>query len=213
MSDLGNKEIFAKNLRYYMEIYEKDRNQICQDLSIKYPTFSDWYNGAKYPRIDKIEMLANYFHIKKSDLIENHNGKNKSPVNNIATKLKQIRIDANLTIEQLAKKIKLPQNIIQQYENGETVPNVNFLLDICSLFNISADYLLGLSNNLKLSNNISNNTFVSNNHLSSINIKNEQNLNPQVKELINIFENLDLRNQTKLLSFAFELENKINNLG
>ena len=71
MSDLGNKEIFAKNLRYYMEINKKDRNDICNLLGFKYSTFSDWYNGNKYPRIDKIEILANYFGIEKSDLIEN----------------------------------------------------------------------------------------------------------------------------------------------
>lgn len=70
MSDLGNKEIFAKNLRYYMEKNKKDRNNICNLLGFKYSTFSDWYNGNKYPRIDKIEILANYFGIEKSDLIE-----------------------------------------------------------------------------------------------------------------------------------------------
>ena len=71
MSDLGNKEIFAKNLRYYMNYYEKDRISICDELHIPYTTFADWHNGITYPRIDKIEMLANYFNIKKSDLIEN----------------------------------------------------------------------------------------------------------------------------------------------
>ena len=71
MSDLGNKEIFAKNLKYYMKYYEKDRNDICDDLDIPYTTFTDWYNAVTYPRIDKIEMLANYFNIQKSDLIEN----------------------------------------------------------------------------------------------------------------------------------------------
>ena len=73
MSDLGNKEIFAKNLKYYMNLYKKDRYDVCKDLNFKYSTFSDWCNGKKYPRIDKIEILANYFHIEKSDLIENKN--------------------------------------------------------------------------------------------------------------------------------------------
>lgn len=71
MSDLGNKEIFAKNLKYYMDYYSKDRNAICDILEIPYTTLSDWLNAKKYPRIDKIEMLANYFSIQKSDLIEN----------------------------------------------------------------------------------------------------------------------------------------------
>lgn len=71
MSDLGNKEIFSKNLRYYMTLNAKTRNDICKDLGFKYTTFTDWYNGNIYPRIDKIEMIANYFRIEKSDLIEN----------------------------------------------------------------------------------------------------------------------------------------------
>ena len=70
MSGLGNKEIFSRNLRNLMQKYGKDRNQICDELGFKYSTFSDRYNGNKYPRIDKIEMLANYFGILKSDLIE-----------------------------------------------------------------------------------------------------------------------------------------------
>lgn len=73
MSDLGNKEVFSENLRYFMMIKGKDRSEVCRDLNIKYTTFTDWYNGNKYPRIDKIELLANYFGIQKSDLIEKHN--------------------------------------------------------------------------------------------------------------------------------------------
>lgn len=70
MDSLGNKDIFSRNLRRLMQRFGKDRNQICDDLGFKYSTFNDWYNGKKYPRIDKIEMLANYFGVLKSDLIE-----------------------------------------------------------------------------------------------------------------------------------------------
>lgn len=71
LSDLGNKEVFAKNLLYYLEYYNKDSINVCRDLDIPTSTFSDWLNAKKYPRIDKIELLANYFNVKKSDLIEN----------------------------------------------------------------------------------------------------------------------------------------------
>lgn len=77
MSDLGNKEIFAKNLQYYMKINNKDRNDVSRDLEIPYSTLTDWYNGNIYPRIDKIQLLANYFDIQKSDLVED-----KSKLNN-----------------------------------------------------------------------------------------------------------------------------------
>lgn len=70
MSDLGNKEIFAKNLKYYMMINNKDRNDIARDLELPYTTVTSWYNAEFYPRIDKIQLLANYFCIQKSDLVE-----------------------------------------------------------------------------------------------------------------------------------------------
>lgn len=70
MSGLGNKDIFSKNLNRYLELSNKTRNEVCEALDLKYSTFTDWLNGNRYPRIDKIELLANYFNITKSDLIE-----------------------------------------------------------------------------------------------------------------------------------------------
>lgn len=70
MSNIGNKNVFANNLTKYMQLNGKSRNEVCQALGFKYSTFADWINGKKYPRMDKIEMLANYFGIKKSDQIE-----------------------------------------------------------------------------------------------------------------------------------------------
>ncbi|NQJ67680.1 helix-turn-helix transcriptional regulator [Streptococcus suis] len=67
---LGNKEVMSNNLKYYMDKKGIDRNQLCSDLDLKYMTVSDWINAKTYPRIDKIESLANYFGINKSDLIE-----------------------------------------------------------------------------------------------------------------------------------------------
>lgn len=72
INHLGNKEIFSNNLAYYLKEYNKDAADICKDLNIPPSTFSDWLNAKKYPRIDKIELLANYFNIQKSDLIENN---------------------------------------------------------------------------------------------------------------------------------------------
>jgi len=69
-NSLGNKEIFAKNLKRYMSENDVDRNELSKHLNIAYTTLSDWINAKKYPRIDNIEILANYFNIDKSDLIE-----------------------------------------------------------------------------------------------------------------------------------------------
>lgn len=72
MSDLGNKAIMAENIQRLMDSRGIDRNKICSDLGFKYTTFTDWVKGNTYPRIDKIEMMANYFGVPKSELVEKH---------------------------------------------------------------------------------------------------------------------------------------------
>lgn len=67
---MDNKNIFSTNLKRYMALQEKSRNDISRDLGISYYTVTDWVKGKKYPRMDKVEALANYFGVLKSDLIE-----------------------------------------------------------------------------------------------------------------------------------------------
>jgi repressor LexA len=77
MSNIGNKETMAKNLAYYVRISGKTQKEIAEVVGVAYTTFNDWVKGKKYPRIDKIEMLANYFGILKSDLIEEKSEEHK----------------------------------------------------------------------------------------------------------------------------------------
>ena len=67
---MNNKNIFSLNLKRYMNEQNKSRREVSEALGVSYYTFSDWVNGKKYPRMDKVEKLANYFGILKSDLIE-----------------------------------------------------------------------------------------------------------------------------------------------
>ncbi len=67
---MDNKNIFANNLKWYMAINQKTRKDISEALGISYYTITDWVNGKKYPRMDKVERLAQYFGCQKSDLIE-----------------------------------------------------------------------------------------------------------------------------------------------
>ena len=67
-----NKKVFAKNLNYYLVTRGKTQNDLVRDLNITASTVSDWANGKKYPRVDKMQMLADYFGILKSDLTEEH---------------------------------------------------------------------------------------------------------------------------------------------
>lgn len=72
MSSIGNKEIFARNLSYYVKQSGRDQKEIAEVVGVAPSTFNEWVKAKKYPRIDKIEILANYFGVLKSDLIEEH---------------------------------------------------------------------------------------------------------------------------------------------
>ena len=75
MSNIGNKETFARNLLYYIEKHGKEQKELAEIVGVAPSTFNAWVKAKKYPRIDKIELLANYFGILKSDLIEEHNSR------------------------------------------------------------------------------------------------------------------------------------------
>lgn len=69
-------EIFAKNLRYYLSESGKTQKEVARVIGVSAPTFHEWCAAKKTPRMDKVEKLANYFGILKSDLIED---KQKQP--------------------------------------------------------------------------------------------------------------------------------------
>jgi transcriptional regulator with XRE-family HTH domain len=73
LSSLGNKEVFAKNLALYLNRSGKSQREMADIVGVSSSTFNEWMKAKKYPRIDKIEFMANYFGINKSDLIENKN--------------------------------------------------------------------------------------------------------------------------------------------
>jgi transcriptional regulator with XRE-family HTH domain len=64
------KQVFAENLKKYMARDDRNQLDIANLVGVSPSTASDWINGKKYPRMDKVEMLANYFGIRKSDLVE-----------------------------------------------------------------------------------------------------------------------------------------------
>lgn len=117
---IGNKDIMATNIKYYMEKLDIDRNKLCSDLNLKYMTVSDWINAKTYPRIDKIEMLAQYFGINKSDLVENFQDSTiLTNIHEVSSELKaqtQNRV-LNYAKEQLKMQRDIPSKISVIHEN------------------------------------------------------------------------------------------------
>ena len=76
MLDDKYKKIFSKNLNYYMNLRGKTQTDIINDLDINKSAISSWCNGTRLPRMNKVELLANYLNINVSDLLGNNNENN-----------------------------------------------------------------------------------------------------------------------------------------
>lgn len=70
MKGLGNKDIMAKNLKRLMREKGVSAKAMSKTLDFPYTTLLSWLKAENYPRIDKIEAMAAYFGVMKSDLIE-----------------------------------------------------------------------------------------------------------------------------------------------
>lgn len=68
MSD--GKLIFKKNLLKYLNASNKTQKEVADAIRVSPQTFNTWCQGIALPRMEKLQSLADYFHISKSDLIE-----------------------------------------------------------------------------------------------------------------------------------------------
>ena len=87
MTKEWSKQVFSKNLRKYMEQAGKTQKEVADVVGVAPPTFNEWLSGKKFPRIDKIQKLADYFGILKSDLIEEKMTEEKEKDNEILAEI------------------------------------------------------------------------------------------------------------------------------
>lgn len=69
ITDEQIKAVFSANLKRLMSEHDKNQVDLIRDLGFKRATVSEWVNGRKYPRMDKVQLLADYFMVKVTDLV------------------------------------------------------------------------------------------------------------------------------------------------
>lgn len=72
MSNLGNRKIMSENIRRLLKNKGVTRKQAAYELGIPYTTFNGWITLEAYPRVDRIDTMANYFGVKSSELTTRH---------------------------------------------------------------------------------------------------------------------------------------------
>ena len=72
MTNEEQRRIFGKNLSYYVSLTGKSQKDVAKDLDVNYTTFNMWCLGKSMPTMGKVQSIADYFHIKNTDLIDDH---------------------------------------------------------------------------------------------------------------------------------------------
>lgn len=70
MNEDDIKRVFAANLNRFLTASGIKQNEIAKMLRVAESTVSSWCNGAKLPRMPKIDHLAQIFGVQRSDLLE-----------------------------------------------------------------------------------------------------------------------------------------------
>lgn len=65
-------QIVAKNLKRIVYESGKTQAEVARDLGINKSTLSNWMSGTRIPKMDSIDMLCNYFNVRRSDIMEEH---------------------------------------------------------------------------------------------------------------------------------------------
>jgi len=138
MSDEYRK-IFVRKLAYYMQLNGKKQIDLMHDLGLKSATVSSWCTGKKLPRVDKIQLLADYFHIEKSDLLEDKNTDNKET---FARNLKRLMEENGKSRMDICQALNIKYTTLSDWLNAKTYPRIDALQLLANYFRVSKADLL-----------------------------------------------------------------------
>jgi len=72
MSEIEQREIFMKNLNRIMQELALKQADVAKAIGVTPQSFNAWMQGKTIPRMGKVQALADYFHVSKAELIEEH---------------------------------------------------------------------------------------------------------------------------------------------
>lgn len=116
--NLGNKETMANNLNRLLYSKRLNPHQFADIMGFKYTTVMNWIKANSYPRIDKIELMARYFNVDKSDLVEEYN-----PIKEKQSSTKSIldRVFAKLNAERQEKVVSYAEAELRDQRSNNAI--------------------------------------------------------------------------------------------
>ena len=118
-------------------------------LQISDSLYSRYEKEKQTIPIKHLNTLCNYFEVSLdyifgfTDKRKHKNMLRKIVLNKSSERLKIVRKENNLTQIELAKILNVDNSMLAKYESGKYLISTPYLYTICKKYNVSADYLLG----------------------------------------------------------------------
>lgn len=132
--------------------YNYSQKDIANILQIKPDTYRKWEQNINDFSLEQAATLANLYNVSLNYLLGLSKEKNINIKTNtinldiITKRLKEIRKENNLNQNNFSNKVNLSQTTYSNYERGYRIITTKKLLKICKYYNVSIDYITGLSN-------------------------------------------------------------------
>ena len=147
---IGMLHIFKRitDLRIDNDLTQKE---IAEEIGVSRQIYSLWEIEVKIIPLKHLNSLSNYYGVSMDYLLNLSNNKATSKTDNldkveIGKRIKEVRLENNLTLRALASKLNTTGSNIYAYEIGKTLILTAFAYELCKNLNISLDWLCGKSN-------------------------------------------------------------------
>lgn len=138
----------CERLIFMRDNLDLSQREMASKLRVAKSTYARWETGEK---IIPLEHLVDFCNLTKTNLdyaiglsekkikIYNNIIIDKSIIGN---KLRELRLEKNLSEKAFAESINTVQSVISSYETGKTLIQTSFLYDICVKYNISTLHII-----------------------------------------------------------------------
>ncbi len=124
------------------------KNKVAEFLGVHKTTYGKWENNIEPIPTRRLYELANLYKVNIDYLTGISNIKlkilssNSLDLKQIGNRVRELRLELNMTLREIAEKISISNVTWSTYELGKVLINSTYLIEICKLTNISIDYVL-----------------------------------------------------------------------
>lgn len=122
MSEDEIRKIFSKNLTTQLSRHGRNQKDLVDFIKVSSSTVSNWCTGQKLPRMDKIQMIAEWLGIKSSDLLEKKQHTSKDEINDLDLR-KIERARNKMTDKDKVRMMKILAASFEDYFNDDFEDN------------------------------------------------------------------------------------------